>query len=177
MKSLPRRRTAAALKQSLPLVGSRPNSLAERSIVSSSANVPNTFEKFPLGRDVPRVLEAAQPPESRARGQFPDERRRRREVPECLGQKGLAVGPAAFRRLPVAAPLVPRGGEVFVQGGAQVDECAVFFVECAEFGLKGREEPSLKRLPEDVYGLKGFVECLSRSFHMDIITYCGATFM
>ena len=52
---------------------------------------------------------------------------------------------------------VPRGGEVFVQGGAQVDECAVFFVECAEFGLKGREEPSLKRLPEDVYGLKGFV--------------------
>ena len=46
---------------------------------------------------------------------------------------------------------------MFVQGGAQVDECAVFFVECTEFGLKGREEPSLKRLPKDVYGLKGFV--------------------
>ena len=65
---------------------------------------------------------------------------------------------------------------MFVQGGAQVDECAVFFVECAEFGLKGREEPSLKRLPEDVYGLKGFVDCLSRSFHVNIITCCGATF-
>ena len=69
-----------------------------------------------------RVLEAAQTPENRARGQFPDERRRRREVPECLGQKGLEVGPAAFRRLPVAAPLVPRGGEVFVQGGTTFNE-------------------------------------------------------
>ena len=65
---------------------------------------------------------------------------------------------------------------MFAQGGAEIDECAVLFVECAQFGLKGWEEPSLKRLPEDVYGLKGFVECLSRSFHMDIITYCGATF-
>ena len=65
---------------------------------------------------------------------------------------------------------------LFAQGGAEVDECAVLVVECAKFGLKGREEPSLKRLPEHVYGLKGFVESLLPVFNVNIITYCGAIF-
>ena len=65
-------------------------------------------------------------------------------------------------------------GEVFAQGGAEVDECAVLVVECAQFGLKGREEPSLKRLPEHVCGLKGFVKGQLAVFHVNIITYCGA---
>ena len=65
---------------------------------------------------------------------------------------------------------------LFAQGGAEVDECAVLVVECAKFGLKGREEPSLKRLPKHVYGLKGFVESLLHVFNVNIITYCGAIF-
>ena len=75
-----------------------------------------------------------------------------------------------------AEPLVPRGGEVFAQGGAEIDECAVLFVECAEFGLKGRDEPSRKRLSEHVGGLKGFVEGLLMVLRVNIITYCGAIF-